>query len=65
MSLKDKLSGDKPDPLGLISPERMAELRESLAHHGRHVLDAREAIGDTLDRAYELLRMRRVTRSRA
>ena len=28
MSLKDKLSGDKPDPLGLISPERMAELRE-------------------------------------
>ena len=28
MSLKDKLSGDKPDPLGLISSERMAELRE-------------------------------------
>lgn len=28
MSFKDKLSGDeKPDPLGLISPERMAELR--------------------------------------
>lgn len=28
MSLKDKLSGDKPDPLGLITPERLQELRE-------------------------------------
>ena len=27
MSLKDKLNGDKPDPLGLITPERMEELR--------------------------------------
>ncbi len=40
--------------------ERMSELRDSLAHHGRQLLNADEEIGDTLDRAYLLLRLRRV-----
>jgi glycerol-3-phosphate O-acyltransferase len=40
--------------------ERMSELRASLVHGRRQVLDAAEEIGDTLDRAYELLRLRRV-----
>lgn len=40
--------------------ERMSEVRESLAHHGRQLLNADEEIGETLDRAYELLRLRRV-----
>ena len=40
--------------------ERTSELRASLLHHGRHVLKPQEQIGETLDRAYELLRLRRV-----
>lgn len=40
--------------------ERLQEMRESLLHHGRQVLDAHEEIGETLDRAYELLHLRRV-----
>ena len=40
--------------------ERTGELRASLLHHGRHVLKPEEEIGETLDRAYELLRLRRV-----
>jgi len=40
--------------------ERMDELRESLLHHGRRVSHADEAVAVALDRAYELLRLRRV-----
>ncbi len=40
--------------------ERMLEVRESLLDRHCQVLDATEEIGDTLDRAYELLRLRRV-----
>ena len=40
--------------------ERMSEVRASLAHHGRQLLNADEEIGEILDRAYELLRLRRV-----
>jgi glycerol-3-phosphate O-acyltransferase len=40
--------------------DRMHEVRESLLHRNRQVLDSTEEIGVTLDRAYELLRMRRV-----
>lgn len=40
--------------------ERMLEVRGSLAHHGRQVLNADEEVGVTLDRAYQLLRLRRV-----
>ena len=40
--------------------ERMHEMRASLLHHGRFVLHAEEDAGETLDRAYELLRLRRV-----
>ena len=40
--------------------ERSSELRASLLHRGRHVLQPEEDIGHTLDRAYELLRLRRV-----
>ena len=40
--------------------DRTSELRASLLHHGRHVLKPQEQIGETLDRAYELLRLRRV-----
>ena len=40
--------------------ERMLELRASLVYRKREVLDATEEIGETLDRAYELLRLRRV-----
>jgi hypothetical protein len=38
----------------------MLELRASLVYRKREVLDATEEIGETLDRAYELLRLRRV-----
>jgi glycerol-3-phosphate O-acyltransferase len=41
--------------------ERMHEVRASLLHHGRRVLQPDEDVGETLDRAYELLRMRRVS----
>jgi glycerol-3-phosphate O-acyltransferase len=40
--------------------ERMAEVRESLLHRGCQLLDPSEETGDALDRAYGLLRMRRV-----
>jgi len=40
--------------------DRLTEMRESLLHGGRHVLNATEDIADLLDRAYELLRLRRV-----
>jgi glycerol-3-phosphate O-acyltransferase len=40
--------------------ERMSEVRESLLHGGRQVLNATEPIAETLDRAYGLLRLRRV-----
>jgi glycerol-3-phosphate O-acyltransferase len=40
--------------------ERMSEVRESLVHGNHRVVDPTEEIGDTLDRAYELLRLRRV-----
>ncbi len=40
--------------------ERMDELRESLLHGGSQLFNATEEIGETLDRAYELLRLRRV-----
>jgi glycerol-3-phosphate O-acyltransferase len=40
--------------------ERMLEMRESLAHLEHQLLNANEEIGVTLDRAYELLRLRRV-----
>jgi len=39
---------------------RVLEMRESLAHHGRQLLNAHEDAAVTLDRAYELLRLRRV-----
>ena len=38
----------------------MAEVRASLVYRKRAVLDATEEIGETLDRAYGLLRLRRV-----
>jgi glycerol-3-phosphate O-acyltransferase len=40
--------------------ERMAEIRASLVFRKREVTDAGEEIGETLDRAYQLLRLRRV-----
>ena len=40
--------------------ERMAEVRAALLEGGSRVLDPGEAVDDTFDRAYELLRMRRV-----
>jgi len=40
--------------------ERVHEVRESLRHHGRRVLDDQEDVGETLDRAYELLHARHV-----
>ena len=40
--------------------ERLGELRESLLHHGRRVLHARENVGETLDRAFALLHLRHV-----
>lgn len=40
--------------------ERMSELRDSLAHHGRQLLNANEDVDVTLDRAHELLRLHRV-----
>ncbi len=43
---------------GLLA--RIREMRASLLHHGRLVLHAQEDAGETLDRAYELLRLRRV-----
>jgi glycerol-3-phosphate O-acyltransferase len=41
---------------------RMDELRESLLHHGRQVLGEREPVDAVLDRAYTMLRSRRVLR---
>ena len=40
--------------------ERIEELRASLLHHGHIVLEPREPVADTLDRAYDLLHLRRV-----
>lgn len=39
---------------------RLRELRDSLVHRGRQVMDPTEEIGEVFDRAYELLRLRRV-----
>ena len=39
---------------------RLRELRDSLVHHGRQVMDPSEEIADVFDRADELLRLRRV-----
>lgn len=40
--------------------ERIDEMRESLAHGGRQLVNLGESADETLDRAYELLRLRRV-----
>ncbi len=40
--------------------DRIGELRSSLLHNEHHVLAPDEPVEETLDRAYELLRMRRV-----
>ncbi|MBI1809156.1 MAG: 1-acyl-sn-glycerol-3-phosphate acyltransferase [Gemmatimonadetes bacterium] len=40
--------------------DRIDEMRASLLHHGHIVLDPAEPVADTLDRAYDLLHMRRV-----
>jgi glycerol-3-phosphate O-acyltransferase len=39
---------------------RLRELRDSLVHHGRQVMNPEEEIGELFDRAYELLHLRRV-----
>ena len=40
--------------------ERIAEVRESLAHGGRHLVNLGDSAEATLDRGYKLLRLRRV-----
>lgn len=40
--------------------ERIAEVRQSLVHHGRRVLEPQEAAGETMDLAFALLRPRHV-----